>query len=186
MRCRRPNSLKCSPLSQNQVFLIMPHGRLATAVGPQVECTVIVLLARVVSMKYQRVCDVGGVKVNTQRGLTVLCRGRGLTQDCSSLSTPRTCHSCCSCPKGGNVKNLEKCSVIAAPSVVPLSIMAVRLSRAETVSSFGGCRHQTLWGHRPKGGIKVPVRRMAAAGAIVNGQGEKRVFLQQMQGKGVK
>jgi hypothetical protein len=38
MRRRRPNSLEYSPFSQNQALLIMPHGRLATAVGPQVEC----------------------------------------------------------------------------------------------------------------------------------------------------
>lgn len=37
-RRRRPNSLVYSPLPQNQALLIMPHGRLATAVGPQVEC----------------------------------------------------------------------------------------------------------------------------------------------------
>jgi hypothetical protein len=148
MRRCRPNSLECSPLSQNQVLLIMPHGQLATSVGPQVECTVVVLLAAVVSMKYQRVCDVEGVKVNIQRGLTAICHGRGLTQDCSSLSTPRACQSCSSCPKGGNVKNLEKCSVIARRQSCPLSIMAVRLFRAETVS-FGGCRHQTLWGTDP-------------------------------------
>jgi hypothetical protein len=38
MRRRRSISLESSPLSQNQALLIMPHGRLVTVVGPQVEC----------------------------------------------------------------------------------------------------------------------------------------------------
>jgi len=113
-----------------------------------------VLLAAVVSMKDQRFCDVGGVKVNIQRGLGAICRGRGLTQDCSSVTTPSSCHSCKSSPKGANVKNLEKCGVIARLPMMPLSIMAVRLVGAETVSLSGVQTSNTL-GHRPKGGIQV-------------------------------
>lgn len=70
----------------------MPHGQLATAVESQVECTVAVLLAAVVSMKYLRVCDMGGVKVQIQLGLIAISTVEVLPKFIP-LTAPRAYHS---------------------------------------------------------------------------------------------
>lgn len=128
-----PNSLKYSLLSQNQVLLIMPHGQLATAVESQVECTVVGLLAAVVSIKYLRVCDMGGVKVQSQLRLTAISAVEVLPKFVP-LTARRACHNWYFVSKEGKCEESGEMQCYRATSVVPLSIMAVRLPRAETVS----------------------------------------------------
>jgi len=95
-----PNSLKYSSLSQNQVLLIMPHGQLATAVESQIECTVVVLLAAVVSMKYLRVCDVRGSQGPDPVEVDSNFRCKALTQVCSSHSSARISQLVIRVPRG--------------------------------------------------------------------------------------
>lgn len=77
------------------------------------------------------------------------------------------------------VKNLEKGRVIGSRKL-PLSIMAVRLVGAETVS-LGDAVHQTL-----RGAQTARTRLgLAVLTATVNGQRKKRAFSEQLQGQGV-